>query len=259
MRCGVIGLGEAGRVYAEALVDAGHEVSGFDPHVRGVDGVREATDAADAVADAEIVLVLTAGRLSASIAGDLADVIPPGTVYVDMSSASPQEMQLLDARLGAASLLFADVAILGPVPLQGRATPLMVSGPGAGTAAQLLTSIGAPVEVVEGPGGQAMAHKLLRSVFMKGLAALVCETVEAGRAAHLEGWVRNQVAAQLAGDGHAVVERFLVGTPKHAVRRADEMRAVRSYLDELGCSHLMTDGTVAVLETFATEPVVHHA
>ena len=79
-----------------------------------------------------------------------------------------------------------------------------------------------------------MAHKLLRSVLMKGLASVVVEAVTAGRAAGLEDWIRAQIAGQLAGDGQAVIDRFLTGTAKHAVRRSKEMQDTASYLSDLG-------------------------
>ena len=75
-----------------------------------------------------------------------------------------------------------------------------------------------------------MAHKLLRSVLMKGLASVVVEAVTAGRAAGLEEWIRAQIAGQLAGDGQAVIDRFLTGTAKHALRRSKEMQDTASYL-----------------------------
>ena len=98
-------------------------------------------------------------------------------------------MQELGQLPGAA--LFADVAILGPVPTQGVKTPLMVSGPGSRAVADLLAPLGADVEIADGEPGAAMAHKLLRSVLMKGLASVVVEAVTAGRAAGLEDWIRS--------------------------------------------------------------------
>jgi hypothetical protein len=65
--------------------------------------------------------------------------------------------------------------------MHGHQVPLLASGPGAAAIAGLLRPLGAPVEVLDGPPGAAMGRKLLRSVFMKGLASVVCEAVAAGR------------------------------------------------------------------------------
>jgi 3-hydroxyisobutyrate dehydrogenase-like beta-hydroxyacid dehydrogenase len=153
-------------------------------------------------------------------------------------------MRRLSDLVDAAGGCFADVAILGPVPWHGAATPLMVSGSGGPLVAELVRPLGAPVDLLDEPAGAAMAHKLLRSVFMKGLASLIGEAVEAGRAAGYEEWIRGQIAAALAGDGQAVIDRLLTGTRTHALRRMHEVRDAAGYLEELGVRPTMTSATV---------------
>jgi 3-hydroxyisobutyrate dehydrogenase len=111
--------------------------------------------------------------------------------------------------------------------------------------ADLLRPLAVEVEIAEGEPGAAMAHKLLRSVLMKGLAAVVVEAVTAGKAAGLEDWIRGQIARQLAGDGQAVIDRFLTGTAKHALRRSKEMQDTANYLTELGVPAEMTAASAA--------------
>ena len=248
--CAVIGLGEAGAVYASALVRAGHTVAGFDPVAPSApDGVRRASSAADACRGADIVLVLTGAAAARAVAAECLPVMGEGSCYADLTSSSPATMRELGRQPSAAR--FADVAILGPVSALGIQTPLMASGPGADDVAELLPPLGAPVEVVEGEPGAAMAHKLLRSVLMKGFASVVVEAVEAGRAAGLEEWIRGQIARQLAGDGQAVIDRFLVGTAKHALRRSREMQDTAAYLAELGVFAEMTNASATALDRMA--------
>ncbi|MBP2266133.1 3-hydroxyisobutyrate dehydrogenase-like beta-hydroxyacid dehydrogenase [Pseudarthrobacter sp. PvP004] len=251
--CTVIGLGEAGATYAAALVAAGHRVSGFDPVAPNTPaGVTRATTAAEACANADIVLVLTGAAAARAVAQECLPVLPAGSCYADFTSSSPHVMQELGQVPSEA--LFADVAILGPVPTQGAKTPLMVSGPGSGAVADLLGPLGADVEIADGEPGAAMAHKLLRSVLMKGLASVVVEAVTAGRAAGLEEWIRGQIAGQLAGDGQAVIDRFLSGTAKHAQRRSKEMQDTAHYLSsDLEVPAEMTTASAAALARMATE------
>jgi 3-hydroxyisobutyrate dehydrogenase-like beta-hydroxyacid dehydrogenase len=250
--CTVIGLGEAGATYAAALVAAGHSVTGFDPIAPSTPaGVIRAATAAQACAGADIVLVLTGAAAARSVAQECLPVLPAGSCYADFTSSSPQVMQELGQLPGEA--LFADVAILGPVPTQGVKTPLMVSGPGSRAVAGLLSPLGADVEIADGEPGAAMAHKLLRSVLMKGMASVVVEAVTAGRAAGLEDWIRAQIAGQLAGDGHAVIDRFLTGTAKHALRRSKEMQDTASYLSDLGVPADMTAASATAMTRMAQE------
>ncbi len=250
--CTVIGLGEAGAIYATALVEAGHTVTGYDPVAPTTPaGVIRADSAAEACREADVVLVLTGAGAARAVAAECLPVMREDTCYADLTSSSPQTMEELGRVPSRA--LFADVAILGPVPVHGARTPLMVSGPGAELLAELLGGVGAPVEVVDGGPGAAMAHKLLRSVVMKGMASVVVEAVTAGRAAGLEEWIRTQIAGQLAGDGQAVIDRWLTGTPKHAARRAHEMRSTAQYLTDLGVPAEMTEASATAMERMATE------
>jgi 3-hydroxyisobutyrate dehydrogenase len=252
VKCAVIGLGEAGSRYAAVLADHGHDVTGVDPSDKPTPpGVRRAGSIAEAVAVADLVLVTTGAAASPGIAKAAAPCLLPKACYSDFTSSAPAVMKQLAQIIDDAGASFADVAILGPVTWHGAQTPLIVSGSGGKAVGELMSAVGAEVEVLDAPAGAAMAHKLLRSVFMKGLAAIVSEAVEAGRAAGYEQWARDQIAAQLAGDGHAVIDRLLTGTKLHAERRRLEMNDTGTYLDSLGVPPVMTRATEASLRSIA--------
>jgi 3-hydroxyisobutyrate dehydrogenase len=241
----VVGLGEVGRVYGTALHAAGHHVRGFDPYAPGpVDGVEVTATLEEAVTDADVVLTLTAATASLTVAEEVVGHIAQGAAYVDCTSSAPNAKRaVVDVFAARPDVAVADVAILGPVIQLGVETPLMAAGPAAETAAQLMRPLGAGVAVVDGQVGDAMAHKLLRSVFMKGLAAAVTEAVTAGRAVGFEDWIRGQIARELSGDGQRTIDRFLRGSVVHARRRADEMEAAAAYLADLGVDATMSTAT----------------
>ncbi|MFJ9389927.1 NAD(P)-binding domain-containing protein [Nocardioides sp. NPDC101246] len=251
----ILGLGEVGRIYGTALAEAGHRVTGFDPYLSEAPGGVEVADTLEeAVAGAQIVVVLTAASASRSVAETAAAALAPGAVYADFTSSGPLEKRALATVFeGREDVRLVDVAILGPVIQMGTATPLMAAGPAGDAVAALMRPLGTPVEVVHGDLGDAMAHKLLRSVFMKGLASVVVEAVGAGRGAGMEEWVRGQIAGVLAGDGQAVIDRFLTGTSKHAARRAAEMRSTGAYLAALGVPAEMTDASMTAMERMAAD------
>ena len=236
MRVAVIGLGEVGSAYASALA-GGHDVRGYDPaSVPTPPGVERVADLPAAVRAAEFVMVVTAASVSAAVATEAAPHLADHCCYADFTSAAPKVKRRVAEVAGVRA---ADIAILGPILRHGVRAPLMASGSGASVVAEVMGALGAPVDVLDGEPGDAMAHKLLRSVFMKGLAVAICEAVAAGRAAGHEQWVRDQIAAELAGDGQTTIDRFLTGTVRHAVRRGQEMDDANSYLTELGTpSHI---------------------
>jgi 3-hydroxyisobutyrate dehydrogenase len=252
MRVGFIGLGEAGHIYAEATAAAGHDVTGFDPAAPTTpDGVRRLETAAEVVAASELVVVLTGASLSGRIATAEAPHLSDGAIWADFTTASPAVMREVGTVVEAAGGRFADVAVLGPVPSKGAATETMVSGSAASDVASFLRSLGADVETVDGPAGEATSRKLLRSVMMKSLATTVVEALEAGRAAGCEEWVHAQIAAQLSGDADAKIERYVAGSRKHAVRRAHEMDSVVEHLATLGVEAEMSAASGRVLRRLA--------
>lgn len=255
-RVAVLGLGEAGRRYAAGLTAAGRRVSGYDPapDVADVPGVRRAGSAADAVAGAGLVLCLTGAAHSVRAAEAVASALEPRACFADFNSSAPSAKRAVERALGrggdsGAETDVADVAVLAPVPRAGARTPLLVSGAGAATVAAVLRPLGADVDVLDGePVGAAAARKLLRSVFMKGLAAAVLETVTAGSAAGCEDWVRRQIADELGPCGAELVQRLVDGSRTHAARRIHEVRASRDYLTELGTPTAVCEASLRWLE-----------
>jgi 3-hydroxyisobutyrate dehydrogenase-like beta-hydroxyacid dehydrogenase len=228
----VLGLGEAGGAIGSGLAAAGCVVRGWDPRPNAAaKGVERAHDPADAVAGAGLVLGLTAAANALEAARSVAPSLAAGQVYADLNTAAPslkREIAEVVARSGAA---FADVALLGPVPGRGAATPAIASGAGAERFAELVRPLGMPVEVVGSEPGDAAGLKLVRSVFMKGLAASAFESVEAATAQGADTWLRREIAEVI---GAPLLERLLSGSVTHAERRHDEMVAASAYLEELG-------------------------
>ncbi len=235
MRTAVLGLGEAGGRYAADLAAAGLQVSGYDPApVATPPGVLRAGSAAAAAAGCDLVIGLTGPRAAPSAAAEAAHAMRAGGCYADFNSASAADKRALERVVAAAGIMMADVAVLAPVGRSGAATPLLASGPGAAFLAGAIRPFGAPVDVLAEPVGAAADRKLLRSVFMKGLAAAALEAAAAGRAAGCEQWVKDQMSAELGPGGSALVERLIEGSAMHAARRIAEVEASRAVLRELG-------------------------
>ena len=227
MKVAVLGLGEAGGRIAADLVAAGCDVRGWDP-ARRLDGIANAANAADAVADAEVVVSINAAAVALGVACDVAPSLSAGAIYADFNTAAPALKREL---AGVVPVPFVDVALIGVVPTTGLATRTLVSGAAAARFAELFGPLGMPVEVVGDDPGEAAAIKLLRSVFMKGLAVAAIETLAGASAAGVEERLRSDLAEVI---GEPLLERLLTGSRLHAVRRAVEMRAAAANLEELG-------------------------
>ena len=245
----VLGLGEAGATIASGLAAAGCSVRGWDP-VAAPPGIERADAPAGAVAGASLVLSLTTAAHAVEAAESVAPTLGEGQLYADLNTTAPLLKGEVAAVIAGTGAGFADVALLGPVPARGVETPALASGGGAGRFAELVGPLGMTVELVGDEPGDAAGLKLLRSVFMKGLAAAVLESVEGAKARGADDWLRREIAAVL---GEPLLARLLSGTVTHAERRLDEMAAAAAYLEELGVEPRISRAAAAWLQSLVVQ------
>ncbi|PJK23997.1 NAD(P)-binding domain-containing protein [Mycolicibacterium goodii] len=230
----VVGLGEAGALYARGLRDSGFEVSGYDPYTKLDEaGIVQHERLENALAEVELVITLVGATAAQGVTEAVLAHLKPGAMIADLNTGGPELKRRLGAAAAERGVRFVDVAVLAPVPRAGVRTPLMASGAGADEFADLFAATGAPVESIGGEPGDAAARKLIRSVFMKGLAAAVLESFGAAEVAGCAPWLREQVAAELAGDPHALIDRLIDGSRAHAARRVHEVTDARDYLESI--------------------------
>ena len=233
----VLGFGEAGTGMAAGLAGAGATVRGYDPVASAPPGVHMAASDADACAGADLVLSLTtAGEAEGALRQSLSGLgeAAAGAVYADANTAAAGLKQRLAAIADEAGVLFADIAIMAPVPGLGHRVPMIVCGRGAQRAGHILRDCRAEIEVLDGPAGFAATRKLLRSVFYKGMAAAIIEALHAARAAGCEDWLRDHIADELTAADATTLSRMESGSYQHALRRSHEMAAAAELLGELG-------------------------
>lgn len=252
-RVAMLGLGEAGGRLAADLLVAGVDVRGFDPNTADDVSVSvRAPDIETAVAGCEVVLSVTTANVALDVAAAALPSLALGAVYADLNTAAPALKRDLAARAGRAGVRFADVGLLGPIPSRGLGAPALASGDGAEAFAELFRPLGMPVIVVSAEAGDAAALKLVRSVFMKGLAASVLESLQAAEAVGHADWLRGEISSVI---GEPVLQRVLEGSRRHAVRRVDEMEAARDLLLEVGVEPRIAAASASLLASLATEHV----
>jgi 3-hydroxyisobutyrate dehydrogenase-like beta-hydroxyacid dehydrogenase len=245
----ILGLGEAGTRIAADLVARGVRVRAYDPLAAShPEGVERAGNATAAVTGSDVVLALTTAATAEGAATAALPGLGADAIYADANTAAPAVKRELAALVRAAGSSFADVALLGTVPTLGLETPTLASGVGAQRFAEAFGSLGMPVEVVSDEPGDAAARKLLRSVFMKGLAASALESLHAASAAGQAEWLERELAGVI---GEPLFARLLEGSHRHAARRVDEMAAARDLLLELGVEPHITSASAAVLADLA--------
>lgn len=249
----VLGLGEAGGAITADLVAAGVTVRGYDPAVTASGGVQDCASEADAAKGADVVLSVNSskaavGALRAGLAGTATSA-----VWADLNTAAPGLKRELGSICAESGVPFADVSLMAPVPGKGLFTPMLTSGDGAARYDAALSPLGAKITTLDGPAGLAATRKLLRSVFFKGAAAAIVEALRAAREAGLEDWLRAHIAEEIASWDESFAHRLEEGSYKHAVRRAEEMRAAGALLAELDVPSRVADASRDWLDQLITE------
>ncbi|HSW23019.1 MAG TPA: DUF1932 domain-containing protein [Burkholderiaceae bacterium] len=183
-----------------------------------------------------------------------------GALFADLSSASPASIRESAALFAAQDHV--DVAIMGAVSIHGHRTPLLASGPGAARLHALLQPLGFDIECMpRSASGDATALKLLRSVFTKGMDAVVMECLLAAEAAGLRDPLLRQMADLDRSTTRELIEMFVRTHAPAATRRLHETQAVSVQLTELGIDPIMTravlqryERTIEILGAQARNP-----
>jgi 3-hydroxyisobutyrate dehydrogenase-like beta-hydroxyacid dehydrogenase len=252
-RLTLIGFGEAGRTFAAAggwremaqvydikTDQAGMAADEMDAAYAGLDVTGCDTSRA-ALSGTQIVLSLVTADQATPAAQDAAQHIAPGTLFCDLNSVSPGRKRTNAAAIESAGGRYVDVAVMAPVQPAALNVPLLISGPHAEAAADMLRSIGfTKMQICGATIGAASATKMVRSVMVKGIEALTAEMIQAADAAG----VTEGVLASLGGDWATKVDYNLDRMLAHGTRRAAEMEEVAQTLIELGIDPLMTEGTI---------------
>ncbi len=257
-RIAFLGFGEAGR----AFLDGWRSVSGFSADVVAYDvktdspaaGVREAkradyatakvsgaASALEAVKGAHLIFSLVTADQAHEAALAALPALGAGAFFLDCNSCAPQTKMRSAERVEAAGGRYVDVAVMSPVYPRRHRSPLLISGPRAPDVAPWLAALDMVAKIHEGPVGSSSAIKMVRSVMMKGLEALVCECVLAGEKAGVTDIVLNSLDDTYPGfDWKKKAAYMLERVMNHGVRRASEMREVALTVDLLGLDGAMS-------------------
>ena len=178
MKIGFIGLGNMGAPMAANLAEAGHQVLGYDTAAPEPDGVSAAASAAEAAADADVVItMLPNGKILRSVADQVIPAMRPGAVFcdcstVDVDSARAVAEQARDAGLGAL-----DAPVSGGIGgAQGGTLTFMVGGDDASfaTVKPLFDIIGQKA-VHCGAAGAGQAAKICNNMILGVTMIATCE------------------------------------------------------------------------------------
>lgn len=204
---------------------------------------------AEAVKGSDIVLSAVTAASSNEAARAAASGMKAGQLYMDINSTSPAVKRLNAEAVAASGARFVEAAVMESVPPHGHKVPILLAGAAARELADLLRPLGMRVEPVGEKIGQASSIKMFRSVIIKGMEALMLESLYAASEMGVTERVLESLAGTYPGMDWPKAVDYLVGrTAQHGPRRVAEMREVARTLRDMGHESLMADATANRIE-----------
>jgi 3-hydroxyisobutyrate dehydrogenase-like beta-hydroxyacid dehydrogenase len=248
MRIGLIGYGEVGKIFAQALIERGAAWVGmYDILLK--DAAKATTtrahaeqagiaaiDSAAALLDrADVVISAVTASQTLTVATEASASIRSGTWFLDVNSASPGTKAAAGRAIDGAGGRYVESAMMTSVPPYGIGVPMLLGGAHAQAAASLFAPLGFSMEVASDEIGVASAIKMCRSVFIKGLEAIVIESYASARHYGVEDRVLASLAETFPTIDWEKQGAYLFSrVAQHGRRRAEEMREAAETVKEAG-------------------------
>ncbi len=266
-RVAIIGFGEAGGIFAKDLAKQGMKVSVFDilfnskPRRQAMlkkaraCGVIAARSLKDCLHKAEMVISAVTASSALDVAKEAGPILGEGQLFLDINSVSPETKRKAARNIERRRARFVEAAVMSAVPKHRLQVPMLLGGPHAFETAEYLQKIGMNATPFSDHLGVASAVKMCRSVVIKGLEALVVESLFAARMYGAEDKVLESLAASFPGMGweDQLPDYLISRVAEHGHRRAVEMREVARTLQHVGMEPVMALATAQCQQQLASE------
>ncbi len=276
-KIGIIGFGEVGGIFGRDLAARGIDVAIYDillhePSSRDAMLVK-ASDCEvhareslrECIRDRELIISAVTASSAAEVAEQSARLLADGQVYLDINSVSPETKSRMAQNFERGPGQFVEAAVMAAVSPQRLKVPMLLGGRYAAELAPKLAGIGMSGKAVSEKVGIASATKMCRSVIIKGLEALVVESMFAARRYGAEAAVLASLAATYPDMGwqEDLPDYLISRVAEHGRRRAAEMREAAQAVNDVGIDPHMARATAArqdwLADEIAAQRLEHHA
>ncbi len=260
-RIAVIGLGEVGSILVEDLLKntraavRAWDIQFSNPESAPARNLERfaanprfavASGASEAAMDCQLVLSAVTADQALNAAQSTQSGLTQNAFFVDLNSVSPGTKRGISSIVSAAGGRFVEASVMSPIMPLRSSSPILLGGPHARDLHALGADIGfSDLLVVSEEVGVASATKMCRSVIVKGIEALVTESLLTARFYGVEASVLASLDNLFPGPDWPGQARYLISrTLQHGTRRAAEMREAAKTVEEAGYQPWMSDGCV---------------
>lgn len=240
----LIGCGEVGSIFARDLRKAGVACTAFDtsPRARNRAAPVDWHDTPQAaVQGAALVIVAVTAGSAMTAAQSLAGGLAHGPLVLDVNSVAPATKQAASAVVTEAGGRYVEAAIMTSVPPHGLASPMLLGGPHRAAFIAMAAPWGMKLTSYADRIGAASSVKMCRSVMIKGLEALMTESMLTARHYGVEADVLASLNDTLPHPDWPAQARYMMSRALlHGRRRAEEMREVARTVSDAGLEPLLS-------------------
>jgi 3-hydroxyisobutyrate dehydrogenase-like beta-hydroxyacid dehydrogenase len=247
MRICLLGFGEVGQTLAADLTARGaNALTSWDILFAKADsapsraiaatGVRAGANAREAVTSADLIISAVTAAQDIEAARSVAPYLHRGAYFLDLNSVSPGAKQEAHRVIDSAGVKYVESAIMSPIAPRRIASPMLLGGPHAASFLPVARELGFEgAQVFSDQVGRASAAKMCRSVIVKGLESLLCESLLSARRYGVEDTVLESLRNLFASDNWQSQSRYMISRSLiHGRRRAEEMREVARTVADAG-------------------------
>ncbi|WP_050184384.1 prephenate dehydrogenase/arogenate dehydrogenase family protein [Domibacillus robiginosus] len=266
MHLGFIGFGEAAFELASGLKQQGLEqMTAYDPlwdvpayselllNRSTTAGVVIVHTPEEVLQQVNAVIVAVPADKALGVSSQLKPHLQNGILYIDVSASNPDVKKDIAKNVREKGGKFVDAAMMGPLPVYKHEVPILASGDGTDTFMEIMRPFGMNISKVSDVPGEATAVKLIRSIYMKGVAGLYIELLEAAHEFNVDKLVIDSLSETINGRTfEETMNRLVTGTALHAGRRSVELGGTISMLDSVNIDSSMSKAAKEKIEKLAS-------
>lgn len=250
----LLGFGEVGRVLASDMSTlfpvtlVAHDKLFSDPAsspsqaVEKLVGVERIVESKSAASGCQLVISAVTAEENLQSAKAVVSGLEPDAWFLDLNSTAPDTKRLVAEVVEHAGGRYVEAAIMAPIEPKRLGTEMLLGGPRAKAFQPIALSLGLEgADFYSSDLGAAAATKMCRSVIVKGLEALVAESMLAARYYGVERKVLGSLGDLFPGTDWPQLARYLVSRSlEHGSRRAAEMREAAKMVEDAGIAPWMS-------------------
>ncbi len=253
----LIGYGEVGQILAADLsVKSNADITAFDikfddersaPAKAIASGaVQKAMSTSACVNEADIVISAVTAASTVEAAQGATNALKDGAWYFDLNSASPSSKEQSAAAVDNAGGRYIEASVMSPIEPKRLAAPILLGGRYARDFEAVANALGfSNAGFYSNTPGKTAAAKLCRSVVIKGMEALISESLLAAQYYGVEDDVIASLNNLFPHPDWSEHARYMISrTLQHGARRAEEMQEASRTVADAGVDPWMANATV---------------